>query len=869
MLNLRVFGGLALEDDDPNTPALSVQRKPLALLALVAVAGEQGIAREKIASYLWPESDAEHSRNALSQMLHHLRRRCRCDAVGGGSLLRADAAYITSDVARFRVAIDEGQLANAAGLYAGAFLDGVYIHGASEFERWVEDQRQHFAEEYAAALESLARQAEDAHDLSLAVAWWRKLVRHSPVSAPAVIGLMRALASTGDYGGALQVARMHESIVRDEFDAVPSPEIQVLAEALRHQQSLSSVAPASHKAVKHATSERTAQSVPLPGTPVTARRQKSVILAMTGSVIAAVLLGTSFTRAGSSHERPVVTPSETDSERVVVSTFDNLTRDSTLDFIGPMAAEWVTEGLARTGVVRVAGHSVELWSDSAQAANRRGGARWKQVGRWADSRLVLHGAYFRIGDTLRVDAVLSNAATGRLIQAVDPVAGSIRDPMPVLDRLRQRVMSVMAARVNPELEHWIGAAGQPTNFEAFREYADGMAAFADSRWREARTHFLKSAAEDTTYILPLIWAAFAGDDNDDGAIGDSVARLLGPRRAEMAPIDRALYEFLTASTNQMRYEATRRLVELAPGSEFQWKFSRANWDIGHPREALRILRQLDPTMGWVRSMHYWDDRMELHYLLGEYAAAHEANNHDAEVHGWGFDQLAREAKIRASLGDTAGFESTIQQMALHPEFAGYLGSLGASLWSGARRVRAHGEVAAARRLDEWGLAALDSSTAYKRAARDPVARVITEFSRSGMLYDLGRLPEARARLERLDALLRIDSAVSRRVRDVNENFDFGVSVLGYLADLAVRRHEPTLVHRYRERILNSKSAVNATDKYMLGRIAALEGDRDVAVRLLGEARATNINWLEHYRIDPALDGLRSYAPFHDLMTIRQ
>jgi hypothetical protein len=45
---------------------------PLALLALVAGHGDQGVSRDKLLAYLWPESDEARARNSLKQVLFGL-----------------------------------------------------------------------------------------------------------------------------------------------------------------------------------------------------------------------------------------------------------------------------------------------------------------------------------------------------------------------------------------------------------------------------------------------------------------------------------------------------------------------------------------------------------------------------------------------------------------------------------------------------------------------------------------------------------------------------------------------------------------------------------------------------------------------------
>jgi DNA-binding SARP family transcriptional activator len=61
MFRLRTLGGALIEGPEgPLTGAVS-QRRPLALLSLVA-ASRAGVSRDRVVALLWPESDDEHAR---------------------------------------------------------------------------------------------------------------------------------------------------------------------------------------------------------------------------------------------------------------------------------------------------------------------------------------------------------------------------------------------------------------------------------------------------------------------------------------------------------------------------------------------------------------------------------------------------------------------------------------------------------------------------------------------------------------------------------------------------------------------------------------------------------------------------------------
>src|SRR3712207_6675803 len=106
MLRLRTLGGLWLERDGAPLDSIAAQRKALALLALVGASPKGGVSRDTLLAYLWPESDEERARNALSQLLFTLRRQLGEPALfAGTSELRLNAEVLTSDVAEFEQAL--------------------------------------------------------------------------------------------------------------------------------------------------------------------------------------------------------------------------------------------------------------------------------------------------------------------------------------------------------------------------------------------------------------------------------------------------------------------------------------------------------------------------------------------------------------------------------------------------------------------------------------------------------------------------------------------------------------------------------------------------------------------------------------------
>ena len=234
MLQLRTFGGLSVHEDGAPCRGAAVRRKTLALLALLAAADKNGASRDKLIAFLWPESDTEHGRNLLRQACFALRRDLHHhELILGATELRLNPEAVSSDLRAFADALKRGDLAGAVALYGGPFLDGFYLRGSDEFERWAETERGRLAKQVCAVLEALATQALAGADHRAAEQWWHRLAALDPLSSHAALGLMTALAAGGDRAGAIRHARVHEAMLRRKLGTAPEAAVTRLAERLR------------------------------------------------------------------------------------------------------------------------------------------------------------------------------------------------------------------------------------------------------------------------------------------------------------------------------------------------------------------------------------------------------------------------------------------------------------------------------------------------------------------------------------------------------------------------------------------------------------------------------------------------------------
>ena len=234
MLQLQVLGTPSVTSGGGMCGGAAAQRKAIALLALLAIAGRRGLSRDRILATLWPETPADRANHRLTQLLYSLRRDLGCSELFLGSVdLRLNPDVLATDVDAFAEALEMGAFESAVAAYGGPFLDGVYLSGTPQFEHWVDEERTRLAQQYASALEALARAATTDGDLTAAAGWWRQLAQVEPINARIAVCYMEALGAAGDRPGAFRFARAYETLLREEFDADPDPAVLSAAERLR------------------------------------------------------------------------------------------------------------------------------------------------------------------------------------------------------------------------------------------------------------------------------------------------------------------------------------------------------------------------------------------------------------------------------------------------------------------------------------------------------------------------------------------------------------------------------------------------------------------------------------------------------------
>lgn len=874
MLRVTCLGQLAvLRDDGLPLAGAASQPRRLAILALLARAGDRGLTREKVIGYLWPDADDERARRLLSQAVYTLRRDLGSeDVILGVRDLRLGSGVITSDVAEFQEALESQAYERAAMLYAGPFLDGFRLPGAEEFERWLDDERRALDHDADAAFEQCAIAAESRGDHAGAVLWWRRLAAKDPINARVAIRLMKALAASGDRTGAIRHAAIHRALVQEQLDLPADGEVVRFAEELRigpvteapplpaalGVASAPSPTPSAAPAAPQEEPLAGATAPPVSVVPATAgsaaghaptrSRRLVPFAAVAAAALLLVATGLWLARSRTTTNDAVVVPS-----RVVVAPLENSTGNPALQSVGSMVADWITQGLLRTGLVQVVDARTML-ETARDAGPSRGADYLRTLAERTGAGTVVSGSYFIEGNQLRFLMRITDAPSGEVRHTVDVVSAPIAHPTAALEPLRQRVTGALAVLLDPRLNNWSARTSQPPTYEAYGEFLLGMETFGPDYENSVR-HFTRAAQLDSSYWQAMLWDAMAYANLHKYGPADSLFRILDRNRANLASYDEANLDYFYAGFVrgdwETSYRGGRRMLELAPGAGHAFYAAGLTAQLtNRPREAIDVLQRVDTREGWGKA---WAPRIynliaRSYHQLGDYHHDLEwAKRLRASEPNAGWSRLA-EVKATAALGrGQEAFDLAIEGSAFPSSTETWEDyAPGDFLWQCGRELRAHGHGTLARELfqraERW-YGSRPPDERATRAHRRNLARV---------LDDLERWTDARAMYATLYAE---DSTNTEH--------------LGGLGVLAAR------LGRIAEADSISARLVADTRPYTFGaprlwaaRIAAVRGDREGSVALIHQALREGYTRLYSFHVEHDFDSLRDFPPFRQILEPR-
>lgn len=232
---LLFFGapGVVRGADDSEILALQAKHSAVLTYLMVARAGPLH-RRDSLLAMFWPDHDAERGRNALSKVIHHLRRALPPGAVvTQGDQVGIAHDRLWCDVSEFERALGSGRAEDALALYRGDLLQGFHIRGSPDFDHWADVERGRLRRMAVESAWELASAAEQAGDGARATRFARQAVEWAPRDESGFGRFLTLLQSRGNRAEALEAFETFAHALRRDYGVDPSRPTLELVEAIR------------------------------------------------------------------------------------------------------------------------------------------------------------------------------------------------------------------------------------------------------------------------------------------------------------------------------------------------------------------------------------------------------------------------------------------------------------------------------------------------------------------------------------------------------------------------------------------------------------------------------------------------------------
>ena len=536
-----------------------------------------------------------------------------------------------------------------------------------------------------------------------------------------------------------------------------------------------------------------------------------------------------------------------DPRRIAVTAFENQTGDVSLDSLGSIAADWITQGISQienvevVPTMRVLELSQQLESEKE---DDQGLSRIRALARETEAGIVVLGVYQQVDETLRFQAQVVDTQEGKLLSAPPPVSGPSGDPMDVIEMLRENVVGAIASHFGSEWGRDLFR--KPPLFEAYREFLLGQSLFGRD-YSQSLEHFAKAEALDPEFLPPKIWIAQTYIHRGMNAEAESIINTLDQNREQLSPywrhiLDWQMAQFQGNNENALRY--IRQALNLVPDNiVVVFLVEQYAVFVNRPREAVEVCQNVDIeswrdffSTGYGRKLLSF--LAEAHHMLGDYKQELKEVRRAQEYYP--DEMYLDEVRALAAMGKTDEVKEVIEKSLAVTSRTERHGNV---LREAARELRAHGHHEAYREIAdeavEWYQNKLAEQKTDLRLRRGLAAALYTA--------------------ERWDESLSL-------YKELAEEYPDNLTYKGLLGSLFARGGNTEEALRISEELKNiDRPYLFGSQTFWRANIAALLGQKEQAVTLLTEALAQG--WLygpdllNRMNFEP----LRDYKPFQELL----
>lgn len=522
--------------------------------------------------------------------------------------------------------------------------------------------------------------------------------------------------------------------------------------------------------------------------------------------------------------------------RVVVTVFENRTKNSELDYLGREAAEWITLGLQRTGLVPVA--PVIMSHSSGEAASEMD--YFKKAAMETGANLIVAGSYYIQGEQIRIHSkvIRAHEMSMDIVSVPEPVTGSLENPMEAFRKLGSGIKGAFAFIIGPEFDEYGQYIENPPAYESYKEYLRGLEYQEEYDLDNAMRHYTNAIQYDSTFYLPVLWKAGGFWSKGLDISADSLLTQLAKQETHLSVFEKHFYDFMNAhlkGDNERALGAARQMAYLAPGPWYQYMLAWRAFHMNRPIEALEVLQDLNPEKSW---WAYWWIKSMAYHALGDYEQELiEARKGREQYPDHPYSYLSM-IRALAALGREGEIDACLEsftdlnQSMLTPGYVPY---------TAARTLRRHGFDLLSKKYIEQSL------TWYSQFPPDqyPVGRARN-------FYFTGQLDSA-------------ESIFRERLRKYPDS----ITSIGYLGVIAARRNNREDAEQFYSALFGiDRPYIRGLHLLWCARISALLENKQRAVLVMKTAFDQGLLFDVDLLVDIDFESLWDYAPWNELMKPR-
>ena len=498
MIELRTLGTLDLRGTGgAELRRILQQPKRLALLVYLAVATPRRFhRRDALLAKFWPELDSEHARGALRRSLHYLRQIVGENVIvgRGDEEIGLEPGALWCDTTAFEDALAASKIEQAIALYRGELLQGYYISGAPDFERWLEHERARLRDLATRGGWTLAERlvTSQPHEAARLAKWAAALDPHDDATLRRLLSL---LAATGDRAGAVRAFEEFARRLRADFEIEPSREASALIATIR--------------------SEDGRESPPREDVPLTV----------------------SLSRADGGAARTAPAPSSSPN---VVAVFQfAVLGGRELSYLGEGMVDLLSTTLDGAGDLRTVDPRALLAHLAREKHETRDPAQARAVARFFGAGRFLLGSIVQAGGRIRIGATMYDAsATARVrVEATGSSEAGIFD---MVDELTRELLHAEGQGPGARLGKL--AARTTTSLPALKAYLRGECELRAGRYFQSLEWFQNAASEDTGFALANYRLSAAAAATADPELAREACQLALQANARLGRHDRVLVD---------------------------------------------------------------------------------------------------------------------------------------------------------------------------------------------------------------------------------------------------------------------------------------------------------------------------------------